>query len=297
MSTTETLVSHPGQETVAAVVAVRGPDRVVVAYLMAVAAPGADTAYVVVNLERFTLEERAVALQRLGKDLVSRCPGRRRLFVGRAGMPLGRARDWLAGVDVEVERGFPYSTMRRISTDPARVLARSDTIVLPSRTITVATDGSLNPATRAASAGFVTDAGYAYARECPCPSGRIVDAETTAICMVLRAFPTHDLVVLTDSQAARRIIRQALDTTEAHPSCPTRALENVPYRLRAPVRKAVAGHRGRVEIRWVPGHSGQVLNEAADRLVRAVRRESEGSATFRSAERVRRNIRREILTT
>ena len=129
--------------------------------------------------------------------------------------------------------------MGRISTDPARVLARSDTVVLSSRTITVATDGSLNPATRAASAGFVTDTGYAYARECPCPSNRIINAETTAICMALRAFPTHDLVVLTDSRAARRIIRQAVDARDAHPSCPSRAMENAPYRLRAPVRRAV----------------------------------------------------------
>ena len=112
--------------------------------------------------------------------------------------------------------------------------------------------------------------------------------------MALEAFPTHDLLVLTDSRPALRIVRQAMNARGMNPSCFHQALKSTPSRLHAPLWRAVAGYGGHVNFRWVPGHAGQELNEAADRLVRAVRREAEGAAAPGSAKQVRHNIRDEM---
>ena len=146
--------SQRGSSTVAVAVAVRGPDRVTVAYLMAVMSPGTAMSYVVVNLGRFTFDERLNALRQLGQELASRWPGQRhRLFVGRADVPYRQARACLKGLSIEVERGYPYNTTRVNATKPVGVLSQSDTVVLPSPILTVATDGSINPITESRQQG------------------------------------------------------------------------------------------------------------------------------------------------
>ena len=286
------LFPAPQDETTAAVVAVCGPNREVVTYLMAVRTPDMATFYVVANLVEFTAQERAQTLRRLGRELVSRCLGRPRVFVGRAGMSLSQARNTLGELDLQVEHGHP-SAMRVDSADPVGAVLRPGTVVLPSRPVTVATDGSFNPATGAVAAGFVTDTGLGRARTWRLKG--IVEAEVMAILMALEAFPVHDLVVLTDSWPACRLVRETVGRRTRSLRL-LRGLERVPSRLHGPLRRALTRFGGRVEVKWVRGHSGHRLNEAADRLVRATRREDEGIAVQGSAEQVSRNIREEMAT-
>ncbi|MDO4244366.1 MAG: ribonuclease H family protein [Actinomyces sp.] len=270
----------PDATAVAVVEAVRAPAGPVVSLIAAVRPPAGETQNLVVNLTTFTLHERAEALHRLGRELARRWPGVR-LFVGRAGLPLDRARRCLENLQrVSVEAGRPC-TLHLDTADPACVLSRAGTIVLPSRRVTVATDGARNPSTGVSAAGYVTDTGLAWAARCQYDG--VVEAEVTAICMVMEALPLHDLEVLTDSRPALRIVRDALAGR------PTR------FRLHRMLRRALDHHGGATTVRWVPGHAGHPLNEAADRLVRAERREAEGRAAPGSARRVRANVREDIL--
>ncbi|MBW3068931.1 hypothetical protein GZ998_05315 [Actinomyces sp. 594] len=272
----------PDTPTVAVVEAIRTPGGPVASLVAAVRPPSGETQHVVVNLEAFTLEERGEALLRLGRELAGRWPVVR-LFVGGAGLPLGRVRRCLSGLErLRVEPGRPF-TLHVDAQDPVGLLRRAGTVVLPSRPITVATDGAYNPKTGVAAAGWVTDTGLGHAARCQ--RERIVEAETVAICRVMEALPFHDLVILTDSRPALRIVQAALDGGQ------------VPWRMQPVLRRALHGHGGAVTVQWVPGHAGHQLNEAADRLVRAVRREAEGRAAPGSARRVRENIRDDLMPT
>lgn len=265
----------------AVVEAVRAPAGPVVSLIAAVRPPAGETQnVVVVNLTSFTFGERAEALYRLGRELARRWPTVR-LFVGHAGLPFDQARRCLEDLrGVRVEPGRPY-TLHLDVADPACVLARAGTVVLPSRRVTVATDGARNPSTGVAAAGYVTDTGLCWAARCQ--HDGIVEAEVMAICMVMEALPLHDLKILTDSRPALRIVKDAM------------AGKRRSSRLHWMLRRALDHHGGARTVRWVPGHAGHPLNEAADRLVRAERREAEGRAAPGSAQRVRANVRDDIL--
>jgi ribonuclease H len=293
---TITVAPRPIQDkpTIATIKAMDGPDGVKTSYLLAIQPPGGATSYMVAGLDP-PFEESMKALRWLGRELVARYPGNRRLYVSRrSGVSFNRVQECLKDLDIEVRRGWPR-TVQANTLHLRNVLSRQDTtVLLPPHPITVATDGTLNPATGVAAAGFVTETGVNCAHECRCDPDKIVEAEVTAICMTLEAFPAHDLLVLADSKVALRIVWQAMDNQDVPSSRLQQILYPTPGWLFVQLRYALDRYGGHAKFRWVQGHAGHPLNEAADRLVRAVRRQAEGTAPRGSAQLVKDNIRDEL---
>ena len=262
--------------------------RVVVSMVMTVRAPGAEPYALVKNLRSFTDKDRYRCLRFLAVTLAHRYPGadkRPRILIGDAGVSFRAALASLEEVDVEAAHG----TLRRQGPalrDPAGMLAHPRCQRLERDRLVVATDGSFNPVTGVSASAVVSDTGLANAGP-----GRtrdaIVGAEIQAIVLALRTFPLHDLLVLSDSRRACSAVSAALDGT----------IQDRSSTISADLaRCAELGHGRSIELRWVQGHNGHALNEAADRVARAQRRETEGISAPLSTRTVMNNVRFELLT-
>ncbi len=138
----------------------------------------------------------------------------------------------------------------------------------PSEPLVVATDASVGCRAEAGIACVAEGGAYAQGFA---PTRDVTLAELLAIRLALTTL-AGPLIVLTDSRSALSRIQ--------HPSTATakqRAVVTEIHRLR----------RGRaVAFRWVKGHNGHALNEAADRLAVAARRAHE----FNQTAHIRRQI-------
>lgn len=126
--------------------------------------------------------------------------------------------------------------------------------------VVVATDGSLVPGRRGAGIAWVSNEGRSF--QAPLPETfSILEAELAAILAAVRAHPHRRLTVLTDSLYALRLIAERAEGIPANG-----AARGLAARIRA--------ERGPlVKLRYVKAHAGVELNEAADTLAKAARRE------------------------
>lgn len=131
--------------------------------------------------------------------------------------------------------------------------------------ITVATDGSVHAQFGGGSYAWV-DSNGDYSMQATSKYRQVIACELAAILYGIKGHSGNQpLVILTDSKAAIELIntprKTALKNKNMFPSL---------VRLLDSIREQLVS-RQNVEIRWVKGHDGHALNEAADRLCRQVR--------------------------
>ena len=168
-----------------------------------------------------------------------------------------------------------------------------------SNTLTIATDGSAAQTRRGVWAGWswVSSTGNYEAGHKR--TGNILLAELEAIDRALAgtfrgAARQQDVRILTDSQAALRIVQQLLDhgTAQYRPGFTHQGQVD---RTARHIAQQIRDHRdGGIELAWVRGHAGHPLNEAADRLARHCR--ISGGATTAAVTALYKQISREAAT-
>lgn len=151
---------------------------------------------------------------------------------------------------------------------------------LPKRII-AATDGSAGKSARVTGYGFITDHGhYGHGTS---KATTALDAELAGISRVLTETPTTvPLTVLVDSRQAITIA-ETLKTTP-----PTTRRRGASREIQHKLHTRLADRD--VTFRWVRGHSGNPLNEAADRLAVLARR----SAQMKTPKEVTQQIAAQI---
>lgn len=150
----------------------------------------------------------------------------------------------------------------------------------------VATDGSYGRFTRRSGWGWVTSTGL---YDCGSfKGGDPLTAELTAIRRMLRAFDDDvPMTVTCDSTDALAAIRDAQRS-----ATPPNWLAVGPQRLAAEIAEAMTGRS--VTLSWVRGHSGDVLNEGADRLAVHGRRAVEAELTAPVSVSIAKRIAAEV---
>ncbi|WP_208301271.1 ribonuclease H family protein [Mycobacterium sp. DL440] len=156
--------------------------------------------------------------------------------------------------------------------------------------VTVATDGSVRQ--RHAGFGWLAssgDYGVAGYRSSSRRVGTqpVLVAELRAIGAAVSALPRHHLTVLSDSRLAIAMVNR---WKRGEPAMPADYPAEIPDRdhcLHA-ARRRIYLERSRFELRWVPGHSGDPLNEGADALARLGSRYRRGDADLDDDEYHRR---------
>ncbi len=156
--------------------------------------------------------------------------------------------------------------------------------------VTVATDGSVRQ--QHAGFGWLTssgDYGLAGYRSSSKRVGTepVLVAELRAIGAAVSALPRHHLTVLSDSQHAIAMVN---GWKRGQPAMPAEYPAEQPAREHClyAARRRIYAERDRIEIRWVPGHSGVPLNEGADALARLGSRYRRGDADLDDDECHRR---------
>lgn len=142
--------------------------------------------------------------------------------------------------------------------------------------LTVATDASLRTHTPGAGTAVVAEHGAVTTQW-----HRAVDDTTTAeilaIRLALNTYPRHQLTILTDSRAAIRCLSLPPAIIRA------RAPRTIALRI---VQAQSALKDTRSTLTWVRGHADHPLNEAADRVALAVRRNHQFCVSRSMAHRI-----------
>ncbi|MFE3292789.1 ribonuclease H family protein [Rhodococcus sp. NPDC059234] len=151
--------------------------------------------------------------------------------------------------------------------------------------LTVATDASKSSARRGVGVACVSEEGDRRQKMYP-EVKTVLAGELLAIKHALKRFPHRDLHILTDSRGALE--------------CLTLTRSALLDRYDSEVVTTVARIRGlsarrRVRYSWVPAHSGHPLNEAADRLAVAARRNHEFGVDPAARAMIAANIVRPLL--
>lgn len=150
--------------------------------------------------------------------------------------------------------------------------------VLPE--LQVATDASKAAHRRGVGLGCVSADGRSASKFCPRVSS-ILTGELLAIELAIKAFPRHPLHILTDSKGALACLTMSR----------SKLLDRYPGELLSVVGSITRlTERRDVRFSWVRGHSGNELNELADRLAVAARRHVDAGVDVHVREQITRNI-------
>ena len=156
--------------------------------------------------------------------------------------------------------------------------------------VTVATDGSVRQ--RHAGFGWLAssgDYGLAGYRSSSKRVGTqpVLVAELRAIGAAVSALPRHHLTVLSDSELAIAMVNRWKSGEPAMPADYPAEEPDRDHCLHA-ARRRIYVECGRIELHWVQGHSGDLLNEGADALARLGSRYRRGDADLDDDEYHRR---------
>ncbi|UHJ57080.1 ribonuclease H [Mycolicibacterium fortuitum] len=201
------------------------------------------------------------------------------------------ARDWWIERPDHADQARLAAAVARVqNADPAEPVPLPSPQTVDGGPVTVATDGSVRD--RHAGFGWLAasgDYGLAGYRSSSRRVGTqpVLVAELRAIAAAVAALPRHHLTVMSDSQLAIATVNR---WKRGEPSMPADYPAELPDRdhcLHA-ARRRIYVERNRIELRWVPGHSGDPLNEGADALARLGSRYRRGDADLDDDEYHRR---------
>ncbi|OBB84652.1 ribonuclease HI [Mycolicibacterium peregrinum] len=208
-----------------------------------------------------------------------------------AGQLSEAARDWWIERPDHADRSLLAAAVACLQNAcPAQPVPHPSSRPVDGGPVTVATDGSVRH--RHAGFGWLAssgDHGLAGYRSSPRRVGTepVLVAELRAIGAAVSALPRHHLTVLSDSRLAIATVNR---WKRGEPSMPADYPAELPDRdhcLHA-ARRRIYVERNRIELRWVPGHSGDPLNEGADALARLGSRYRRGDADLDDDEYRRR---------
>jgi len=150
-------------------------------------------------------------------------------------------------------------------------------------TRTVYTDGSARRSRGQGGAAWVDDDGNFAALPVDC--GFPVVTEIAAITAALEAIPAwvKKVIIKSDSREAVRTVNEVQRTGST--TCVTKGPT-------APLRKALdqVSKHARIEVKWVKGHKGNVLNECADRLAVLARRTHDAGLSQETLDQRAQNV-------
>ncbi|WP_307786926.1 RNase H family protein [Mycolicibacterium mengxianglii] len=152
--------------------------------------------------------------------------------------------------------------------------------------IVVATDGSVRG--RFTGYGWVASTGDFGLRGFPHAAWQVggsavLIAELRAINDAVRTLPRRHLTVLTDSRPAIAMLQKWMVGDDVLPAGYTSERRSGVAGL-VEVRERIRLQQRRIDLRWVPGHSGELLNEGADALARLASRYAKGETGLSRAE-------------
>lgn len=183
--------------------------------------------------------------------------------------PLGRLLDQASATIADYVREL------RASFDPEKL---ADRRAQPE--LTVATDASKSSRRRGVGVACVSEDGIRQQRVYP-RSRSILTGELLAIELAIERFPDRRLHILTDSLRAIAALR--MSRSELLSRCDGEAVLAVDR-----IRRRIVD--GTVRLSWVRGHSGHPLNEIADRLAVAARRNHEANVDADTRRAIADNI-------
>lgn len=111
----------------------------------------------------------------------------------------------------------------------------------------------------------------------------VLISELRAINAALRELPRRHLTVLTDSRQAITMLQKWMLGDNVLPTGYTTERRNGTAGL-VEARQRIELHQKRIDVRWVPGHQGNVLNEGADALARLASRYAQRDSGLSAAE-------------
>ncbi|MGW4364507.1 RNase H family protein [Nocardia takedensis] len=260
----------------AVIVAGNGADGVARAVLVVAESAAAE---VIVEVAEFGGADRRCgavvvdAFEYLQKFVVAR-DVRAEVYIGNR-----EVRDWFAGLTHSHLTGCAFEGRRagvRVAAEKALAarLVRAD--LLGSRRVVIATDASARAGRRGMGLAYVTDDGD-WRQEFLPSTSVVAVGELEAILLAVTVRSDRRISVLTDS-------RSAVCWIDGSATPPTQVIA----RRVAAIRRAI-GDRD-VTVGWVKAHSGHPLNEIADRLAVAARRNAAAGVSTAVREQIARNI-------
>lgn len=159
------------------------------------------------------------------------------------------------------------------------------------RPLVVYTDGSVSATRLGCGMGVVTDTELHATYKPDAPNTPIV-AELLAIELALKTFSQKHLVIRTDSRDAIKLIGLTATELDARNRCGELHTDRYISSVVRRIHNASAGRQ--VSFKWVKGHDGDRLNEAADRAAKCVRRFNSYSIGSSALTQVLDNIRHDI---
>ena len=148
--------------------------------------------------------------------------------------------------------------------------------------LTVATDGSWSRFNKIAGVGVLTEDGRWAAQAFPnFPNPLAAELKAIEVALDLTADTKEPLRILCDS-------RPAIETLHGHTSEGAKKV-----RFLNKLKRKMANRT--VELVWVKGHAGDILNEGADRLAVSARRNRDSRVDRHTATHIGQNIVREVL--
>lgn len=190
----------------------------------------------------------------------------------------------LPGVSIEVPTAADEPLMRAATTGlAADLIPRPSTDRSP---LVVATDGSVRG--RFTGYGWLADTGDFGLRGFPhaawqVGSSAVLISELRAIDNAVRTLPRRTLTVLTDSRPALTMLQKWMVGDDVLPAGYLTERRSGTAGL-VEAREWIRSQQKRLDLRWVRGHSGDVLNEGADALARLASRYAQGDSGLSRAE-------------
>jgi ribonuclease HI len=203
----------------------------------------------------------------------------------------GAATDWWIECPTHADRPLMEAAAAGLlDITPAHLVPPPSLRAADGGTVTVATDGSVRG--RCAGFGWLAssgDYGLAGYRSSSKRVGTqpVLVAELRAIGAAVCALPRRHLTVLSDSQPAVAMVDRWKRGEPTIPANYPAEETDRDHGLHA-ARRRIYVERDRIELRWVPGHSGDPLNEGADALARLGSRFRRGDADLTDDEYHRR---------